>query len=515
MRTSQNHLLALATLLLLGTGAARSQAPTDNPAAPYKLAWTEQLNWKQVVDIQDVPGASLDERLEQAQRRLGGKGGVVFFPAGVYAFRDHIKLKDGVVLRGAAPRGATDARRDGYDPPTRFEFPRYVPKLDGEGTPTATAFKGITLEDPGTASNCGVVHIAINRGHIAFGDGEGHRAGRNRLVLGCVLRNAAVAAADVPSATLGQHAWQRFTARHHPAIGVRVAENALIANNRLPPSGDDNFLQKGYVVQGRKREKLAVDEGVLFDYDNRPGIYANDYGIGPGGGAGVAGTPESHPHGFRKGVVIRDNYLYHTGRCAISFTGDGTVCAGNVIRFKPGVGRWTVTGLSNVTGSGTNDNRAVQMRGYRWVVEDNDYEVHSNIALPSRYRINDGEGLMHEAHVNSAIKGSRLVNNKGNAYLSIYRVHGIDGLLVRGNDVRVGKGIEAIFVVSGFHQQDFPCRGVTIEGNTTAGSGIRVAGRPAADNVVRGNRHVGPGGVIVNQADARLEDNTGYTVQAK
>jgi len=37
----------------------------------------------------------------------------------------------------------------------------------------------------------------------------------------------------------------------------------------------------------------------------------------------VAGTPESHPCGFRKGTVIRDNDIYCTGRTAISFTGDG------------------------------------------------------------------------------------------------------------------------------------------------------------------------------------------------
>ena len=63
------------------------------------------------------------------------------------------------------------------------------------------------------------------------------------------------------------------------------------------------------------------------------------------------------------------------------------------------------------------------------------------------YRINDGEGLRHEAHFNSAVKDSRLIGNKGNAYLSSYRVHGIDGRLIRGNDVRVPKGIEVIFVV--------------------------------------------------------------------
>jgi len=32
----------------------------------------------------------------------------------------------------------------------------------------------------------------------------------------------------------------------------------------------------------------------------------------------------------------------------------------------------------------------------------------------------------------------------------------------------------------------------------------------AADNVVRNNRHLGPGGKIVNDANAVCENNTGY-----
>ena len=73
--------------------------------------------------------------------------------------------------------------------------------------------------------------------------------------------------------------------------------------------------------------------------------------------------------------MIRDNYIYSTGRTAIAFTGDEVVCAGNVVRFQKDVWRQTNTGLKETSGSSTNDNRAVQMHGYRWRVEDNDYEV--------------------------------------------------------------------------------------------------------------------------------------------
>src|SRR4051794_32077258 len=113
-----SRLLLTALCLLPGSAAAAAAPPTDNPAARYRLPWTDDLRWKNVVNIADVAGDTADERLAEAQRRLAGKGGVVFFPAGVYRFRDHIRLKDGVVLRGEDPAGVTDARKDGYDPPT-------------------------------------------------------------------------------------------------------------------------------------------------------------------------------------------------------------------------------------------------------------------------------------------------------------------------------------------------------------------------------------------------------------
>ena len=502
-------------LLLAWTSIVVAQAPTDDPLARYGQAWTGKLAWSRVVSIADVPGANADERLRNAQAKLAGKGGVVYFPAGVYAFQDNVILNEGVILRGAAPKHA-DARKDDFALPTRLEFPKYVPKLEGKGTPIDSAFRRITITDPKTTSNCGLVHLHLERAHVDFGDGEDRAAGRNRFVAGCILRNAASASKEVPSEKLGQHPWQRFTARHQAAIHICTAENALVAGNRLPESGDDNFLQKGYVLQDPKKKMFVVEEGVLFDYDNRPGIYVNDYSIGAGGGNGPAGTPLTHSHGFRKGIVIRDNFLFATGRCAIAFSGDGTACAHNVIRFKPGVKRWTTTGLVGVTGSGTNDNRAVQMRGYRWTVQGNDYLVYRNQAAFGNYLINDGEGLMHEAHVNSAIVDSKLIGNKGNSYLSLYKAHGIDGLVIKDNVItHEGGKIEAIFVSSNYNKKRFPIKNVVIENNVTAKTGILLDGGPAENIVVRNNRHNGPGGVIRLLVDAKLENNQGYEVKDK
>lgn len=488
--------------------ATGSRFPQDNPVARYRLEWTDSLKWSQGVSIEDFAGADDGERLDRAQQVVAEQGGgVVYFPAGRYVFHDSIGLKAGVVLRGAEPAKTQDARDEAYELPAQFEFPRYEPSFEGQGTPIQTAFKGIVLEDPERASNCGLVNIAIHRGHIDFAEGPEHLCGRNRIVYGCVLRNAAVADPRVPDIQSGQHPWQRFTHRHHAAVTVKSARNLLIANNRLPKSGEDSFVMKGYLLKGKPYD-------VVFDYDNRPGLYINDFGLGGAGGQGPDGTPETHPWGFRQGIVIRDNFIYCTGRCAISFSGDGTICAGNVIRFEDNVWRPTVTGTNVTTGSATNDNRAVQMRGWRWRVEGNDYLVYRNWAADRKYRINDGEGLMHEDHVNSTVHDSVLVGNRGNTYLSIYKTAGIDGLLVKGNDIRTTGGIAAIYVVANRNSGPYECRNVTIEDNTTSGSGIHIAGAPALDNVVRNNRHIGPGAKIINDADAVCENNEGYEVAA-
>jgi hypothetical protein len=500
-------------------GAAQAGAiPMDNPLAGYGLEWTGEIPWDRVVSIHDVDGTDWDERLRKAQdiAALHG-GGVVFFPAGVYRFEDSVQLKDGVVLRGVAPEGAADAPSDTYQLATRFEFPGFEPVLSGEGSPHDSAFKAITQEDPATDSNCGLVHIAMNRVHIHLASGPDHQKGRNRFVVGCILRNAADIERRIPDPELGQHPWQRFPKWHQAAIGVYASENILIANNRLPKSGEDNFLMKDYVLKGRDGKPTTYEDGVLFDYDFRPGIIANHYCVGGGGGSMPIGTPEIYPWAFTKGIVIRDNYVYSTGRTAIAFCGDGVICSFNVIRFEPGIVRPSHTGFQLSSGSSTSDTRAVEMRGWRYTLEGNDYLVYRNLCSDKRYYINDGEGLMHEGHCNSAVLDSRVINNRGNAYISIYHTGGVDGLLIEGNhiqpDLKIASNIGAIYVVADRNKTPYPCTGVKIIDNTVGGTGIVIRGTPGEGNLVKGNRAVGDRATISNEAAAEIRDNTGFRLE--
>ena len=64
------------------------------------------------------PAVVVHEMFQQQQVARQGSGGVIYFPAGEYQFEDHIHLLDGVILRGATPRGATSAHSERYNPPT-------------------------------------------------------------------------------------------------------------------------------------------------------------------------------------------------------------------------------------------------------------------------------------------------------------------------------------------------------------------------------------------------------------
>jgi len=515
-----NRFIIFIPLLGIPLLVIAADVPTENPVERYDISWTNEIKWNNTIDISAVEGKDWHDKLDRLQNALADSGGgVIYFPAGRYVFRKPILLRNGIILRGESPIQSKEAKSENYILETVFEFPKYIPIFEEKGTPKDTGFKGIHLAYPDKASNCGLVNLYINRGHIYFAQGD---KAKNRLVYGCILQNAALMDEKVPDISIGQKPWQRFTKWHQAAIHIYVRSNALVANNRLPKS-TDSFLQKGYVLKGRGKDKgkpVVIDEGVWFDYDNRPGICVNAYCIGGAGGRDPKGTPQTHPEGFATGLIIRDNYVYSTGRTAIEFTGDGTICSFNIIRFKPNVVRWTNTGIQMASGSSTNDNRAITMRGWRYTVEGNDYLSYRNLAGKGPYYINDGEGLMHEGHCNSTIRDSQIINNKGNAYLSIYQTAGIDGLLIQGNDIRpegpgVDTKISSIFVVTNRSNDTHPCKNVKIVGNITAGSGIKMAGSPGVNNVVKDNRNIGKLGTIYNWANAATENNSNYEIRIK
>lgn len=515
-------------LLLALVHPAFAASPSANlirdhyQASPESVpAWIDALPWDRVVAMEAPDDQPADDRLSAMQRELAEKGGgVIAFPAGTYRFANDLVLEDGIILRGADPVDSKDAKEEGYNPPTRLEFPKYVPSMEGEGTPIDTAFRRVRVRDGAKTSGCGVVNVSINRAHIDFAENEEtHTAGSRRVVFGCKITNAAAADPHIPNKEYQQAPHQRFTARHQAAINVYADADLFIANNRLPKSGDDNFLVKPYTLvkvhgtgqdfklgQDKPHEFLTLEEGVMFDYDNRPGIAANMFGIGAFGSGSGNGTPETHPWGFRKGTIIRDNYIYCSGRSAIGFSGDGVYCGHNVIRYPNDVVRPTTTGLVLSDGSATNDNRAMTMRGYRWHADANNYEVHSNKTMGGG-KINDGEGIMHENHANSSVVDSKMTANIGNRYLCFW-VIAIDGLLIEGNK------ISANGAAINLHCGARDVKHVKIAGNELSQGGIRVTAAVGEDISITGNRYTGEGtGSITADDLAWVGDNEGFEVK--
>ncbi|MEL7118128.1 MAG: hypothetical protein AAFO07_01765 [Bacteroidota bacterium] len=506
--------------------------PTDNPVesryGKSVAAWTDEFDWDNIVSINDYSGADWNTKLEKAQKELSKKGGgVVFFPAGIYFFQKTVKLKSHIVLRGENPVGLKDAYDGEYQLSTQFEFPKYEPSIGGQSNNVETAFKGIRLEYSNTTTHCGVINIAINRGHIKFGADvyqidefaeEFEKYGRNHIVFGCILRNAAIADPNIPH--VWQQPWQVWTHRHNAAIDIRAAGNVLVANNRIPESGEDDFLMPGYAIKpGKNNEGETVTrDDITFRYDNRPGIYVN-YGS-------ITGSVKEAPHCYAKGIDIRDNYIYNYGCMGIGFSGDGTYCCGNVIRFKPN----NYLPIYNGTNMNhhVNNNRAIEMRALRWTVEYNNYEVYSNTQPDSTDwfgKYGDGEGLMHEQHDNMPlIKDSKLRYNIGNRYLCLWRTP-IDGLEIVGNIIRtstneyMGNGSMAICIQGQVHQTNrlLEIKNLRILNNITSGSGIRILGIDKGGNIIKGNQHMGPGEGIIESSmpGLNLKENTNYKLTDK
>lgn len=543
------RLLFCAVFLMQSASYLLAEAPIDNPVANYGVEWTDAFRWDQVVSIDEAAGETLEERLANAQEELSLQGGgVVYFPEGTYVFSDHVYLKKGIVIRGTYPLNSErhnpivphefpqafiDAREPRYTLGTHFIFPRYVPSFIGDGTPVGTAFKGIRLEKPDKADFCGVVNIHIHYGHIALGTRDalqqnyaaGHMPG-HMLVFGNILENTAVASPDIPAAF--QHAWQRFPDREYGAITVYAAQNILVANNRIPENDDGSFLMRGYRLYPTQADLKdgtnLAEQDVWFDYMNRTGIRVNYMPMMHQldiwtkyeelESAVQSGTHEEMvtPGTLAKGIVIRNNYIYTTGGGGIKTTGDGAWVAFNIIRCRPSVVLPTATGFHKDTH--VNDVRAVEVRGWRWTIEGNDFDVHSNYTIDG-IKYNDGEGLMHESWQNVDVRDSRIINNVGNRYICLWRVP-VYGLEISGNRLRIKPNWHAIFInsqsrFSPTNLVDLPCERVVIKNNITEGGGIKTLGGKGPGNIIMNNLHTMlHEGKIENFTNSLMKGNKNY-----
>lgn len=432
MCVSFRHLIACALLSSVRAGGAPcgspSGGPTDAPTASLFGAgaypWAESLvNWSCVYNIKDYPSGSADASFASAQAAaVAGGGGVVFFPAGKYAFSGMIELASSVVIRGA---------------PTLA--PAKSGKLPGSLAPATTftcpdrQHQGILNRDP-AAHDLGVVNVAFVSCSVMlwpgllpaepfvwpaalksywYGATGVAGAGARKLVLSNTFQRVAFGSVD-PTNVGSANPWA-FRFSH--AIAAYADDKVLVANNLLGPS------PVGPDVTIHLKGDPSPSETLPFPYDLRYGVdnkllYGAVAGaaVGPGGACPTGWgnlNPSCAPYAFPSNVTIRGNYVFNCGRVAFNVgsgcngehgavaLGAGAAIVDNHSEHCPNSTCWTVDGVNLCRGSDTNENRNIDISGYCANITGNSAHVFRQQVAKSKYATVDGECILAQTESNS------------------------------------------------------------------------------------------------------------------
>ncbi|MEL7036316.1 MAG: glycosyl hydrolase family 28-related protein [Cyanobacteria bacterium J06592_8] len=494
---------------------SQSGEPTDNIIESFygksAYPWSNKIKWNCVYNINNFSGSSLVQKFNKARDAAAANGGgVVYFPAGTYQFTENIELKDGVVLRGETP-SVQDAKSSAYSPPSKLIFPKYEPKLSGNGTPNKTAFKKISTQNPLKDSNIGLINLDINRAAISILGDMNTQTSQNIVVFGVRSNNVAQPDPKVPDLSF-QEPWQRYSYRFAANIELTASENILVANNRINDQITDNFEQPGYKLKTRDKKSVityADGKKAIFHYGNHYGIVVNRFGKG-GAGFQLAATPQTEPGLFRPGVMIRDNWVYHTMRVAIHASGQGLIIKDNQIRDKANKRWWLYpTGMREATGAVTLENRGIDWSGWDVLVEGNDYQVYRHIVGDTGYLSVDGEGiLIQECCGGTLVNGATIRNNQGNAYIGFYKVQEMQNVTIENNRVNNAD----ILVLADTNNRPYPMKAVKVLNNQVSGDIIAKASAGGSGNIIQGNTGSGTG-KIEHTCSVDVRKNQGFEVQ--
>jgi len=500
---------------LAGCGSPQG-GETDNAIATFysnngreNLApnWTNKIQWNCVYNIKDFSGSTLVEQFNAARdAAFNNGGGVVYFPSGTYIFNDSIKLKSGVIIRGETP-AVKLAKTNNYHPPAKLVFPKYEPQLSGNGTPNETAFKSIQTITPDQDSNIGIINLDINRAAINIVGNIDTNKNSNIIIFGVRSNNVAKPDPQVPKLEF-QNPWQRYSHRFAANIELTGYENILVANNRINDNITDNYEQPGYKLQSRdKKNIITYQEGnkVPFHYGNHYGIVVNRGGKKDG--FKLAATPATEPGLFRKGIVIRDNWVYHTMRVAIHAAGDGLIIQNNDIQDQPNKQWWTdPTGTRKATGAVTLENRAIDWSGWNVLIEGNNYQVYRHQIEDTKYLSVDGEGiLIQECCGGTTVNNVIIKNNQGNAYIGLYKVREINNATIENNQIINSN----IFVMADTNNQPYGMNQVKIINNQVSGNIIAKASLGGQGNEISGNQG-NQSGKLEYCCSIKVNNNSGF-----
>ena len=485
---------ALQIVLLFFTVTTIGQIPNDNPYKSYYTSkadfyhWTDEIKWNIVVDIREKK--KISESWLEAYNRIADSlslagGGVVYFPYlgltrdqiedSIYIIEDNLSLRNNVVIRGDGS-DTVSAKSEYFAPRTVLRFPKYFYDGDHEGTRpngtrNETAFKEINLKD-NSGINTGIVNMAINRSRIELNPkfDSIHSVVRgadtsttflpsttvkNLIVMGVRSTNAALPDKDVPTAS--QDKFQRWSYAFASNIQVYVAENAVVANNRLndntnnkfAPINSDNFGQAGYkadnMAQIGRPNGLNQNEAV-FDYDAHYGIIVNrlkKISLYEVRGFVQLAKPNEEPGLYAEGIEILDNWVYKTMRVGIHASGNKMLIKNNIITDNPNKITFLRPSGTSVQRNlvATYDIKGIDFSGWGTVIENNSIEVY-RLSIRNISKSEDGDGILTKGTGGSAaiikditIRGNKVRSLPGeNRINGFERAAGLDNALVEFND---------------------------------------------------------------------------------
>lgn len=509
------NFFAISSFIFAGLCGPLSAQPASNPVEmryPGEYAWSGAIQWSVVVNIMDHGAVAdgitpNDDAFVSAQNALVGLGGgVLYFPAGDYAFIDSIGLADQVVLRGDPP-AVSEATDPDYRPPSRLTFPKFNFVASGSGTDPNTAFKSIGMLGGQIGVNTGLVDLDINRASV-FAGGYG-TSSENVIILGVRSNNVAAKQPwTVP--TPEQEDWQIHPNRFASNISAFAYRNVLVANcmlndahywlHRQADGKDmtgapadlasiaiDDFEEPGYLIKDGTVWRPVEDvfggsvPGAVYVFD-----YTNHYGINVQGSTGEWGAPPwVQPNLFYSGAVIRDNWVYCTMRVKIDASGRGLVVKDNILKDRSGK-RYFVdpNGTTKVQNAATLENRGIDWRGHDVLIEGNDIEVFRHLLGVGSYSSVDGEGILHQEVHGTTIDNVTIRGNTANAYIGIWKMPYTRNLLIEDNTLT---GAGYLYVRSDTNGSPFPMYNVVVRNNHVGTKGIEITASYFSPGVVSAN----------------------------
>eukprot|EP00912_Choanoflagellata_sp_UC4_P001788 UC4_evm1s1147 len=372
------------------------QLPVDNPVATsygeHAYPWTNNINWSHVVSISDF-GGSL-EKTQDAVVKAGG--GVVYIPAGELKLTKSFTIASNVALRGVSDVSlAKQGKQPGkLAPKSKIVCPDRMHIGLFNNDPRAENIAIINLHLDGCAI---MLWPALGPGPLSLKNywykaTSIYGMGKNKIVWGNVVENVNYAGSDPDAHESDGWPWKFST-----AIAVYSDNNTLIANNLLPQASSKATM------------KLSDGTSVPYPYDNRYGIDVNRVLLGgvfgkfvPGASPGHCTDAKSFEWSFRRGLVIRDNYVFGNGRVGVSFSGGGDgktkgsgtqVLYNHVEHEKNGV-FYGFDPSHQPHGSDTNENRGYDQTGIENNVTGNTGHIYRQQIFKQPYMTVDGEGIL-------------------------------------------------------------------------------------------------------------------------